>query len=43
VASKFAWISGKRGFFLAIAVVAFALVGGCFGHFGPIGLWDGPH
>ena len=46
MAPKFAWIYGKRGFLLAIAVVAASLIGGASGgfhHFAPIGLWDGPH
>jgi hypothetical protein len=43
VASKFAWIVGKRSLLLAIAIVAAALLGGCWGFFVPLGLWDGPH
>jgi len=42
VASKFAWISGKRGFLIAIAIVAAALLGVDHHHFAPVGLWDGP-
>jgi len=36
MASKFAWIIGKRGLLLALAAVVAAV----FGHSG--GLWDGP-
>jgi hypothetical protein len=41
VASKFAWVSGKRGFLVVTALIA-ALAGGRWGiHFGPNGFFDG--
>ena len=42
MASKFAWLIGKRGLLLAIAVVAAALLGAGGHHVSPHGLWDGP-
>jgi hypothetical protein len=52
VARMFAWILGRRGLLLAIAIVAAALLGHAGARpeglwdgplFGPTGLWDGPH
>ena len=40
MASKFAWINGKRGLLLAIAVLA-ALLGAKGGHHTTIGFFDG--
>jgi hypothetical protein len=41
VASKLAWLMGKRGLIVALTMAAAAVFGGLH-HVSPDGLWDGP-
>jgi len=43
VASKLAWLAGKGGLVLAVAIALAAVFGGFGVHFFCAGLWDGPH
>jgi hypothetical protein len=43
VPSTFAWLMGKRGLILTIALVASVVLALAGGLFRPAGFWDGPH
>jgi hypothetical protein len=42
VASKFAWLVGKRTVLVAVLAVTSAVLGGLCGHHGGYGFFDGP-